>query len=243
MSDQQDRETIWRYMPFEQFVRMLQTRMLWVSQASSFEDKLEGTLPIIALDLNSNEYQIIRERTIQQYKNTFVSCWHSANSESLAMWRLYGKHKFSVVIQSEWMRIVRSIEPILDPYMGNVGFAGKICYLNPSSMLKEKGKLPGRFGIPMGWRDIEFPKFLDGLYLKSKAFEYEKEFRFSFIINGNINPGIEVPIDPEYLISCVYVSPEADDWMLDMVQRLVHQQFQFHKIDVRQSDLVHHFQG
>ena len=41
---EEPKETLWRYMPFAQLVRMLQTQKLWVSHVSSFEDKLEGTL-------------------------------------------------------------------------------------------------------------------------------------------------------------------------------------------------------
>ena len=55
---------------------------------------------------------------------------------------------------------------------------------------------------------------------KSSAFAYEKEFRAVFDLKGQEGRGVEVPFKPEYLITCVYVSPEADDWMIETVKEL-----------------------
>ena len=81
---EEPKETLWRYMPFAQLVRMLQTQKLWVSHVSSFEDKLEGTLDFTHWKINPDVRKDAIENLISAFSNTYVSCWHSASSESLA---------------------------------------------------------------------------------------------------------------------------------------------------------------
>ena len=128
---EEPKETLWRYMPFAQLVRMLQTQKLWVSHVSSFEDKLEGTLDLIHLKIHPDARKNALENLSTVYRNTYVSCWHSASSESLAMWRLYGGQGFSVAVQTEWMRLARTIEGVLDYKTDSIGIIGAVNYVNP----------------------------------------------------------------------------------------------------------------
>lgn len=240
---EEPKETLWRYMPFAQLVRMLQTQKLWVSHVSSFEDKLEGTLDFTHWKINPDVRKDAIENLISAFSNTYVSCWHSASSESLAMWRLYGGQGFSVAVQTEWMRLARTIEGVLDYKTDSIGIIGAVNYVNPFDGSPVEKTKPNPLVIPMGVRNLSAPYYFQFLMRKSSAFAYEKEFRAVFDLKGQEGRGVEVPFKSEYLITCVYVSPEADDWMIETVKELVHQQFGLTHIDVRRSDISPHFRG
>ncbi len=171
---EEPKETLWRYMPFAQLVRMLQTQKLWVSHVSSFEDKLEGTLDFTHWKINPDVRKDAIENLISAFSNTYVSCWHSASSESLAMWRLYGGQGFSVAVQTEWMRLARTIEG--NPFDGS-----------PVERTK-----PNPLVIPMGVRNLSAPYYFQFLMRKSSAFAYEKEFRAVFDLKGQEGRGVSL---------------------------------------------------
>ncbi|WP_230598845.1 DUF2971 domain-containing protein [Alteromonas macleodii] len=159
------------------------------------------------------------------------------------MWRLYGGQGFSVAVQTEWMRLARTIEGVLDYKTDSIGIIGAVNYVNPFDGSPVEKTKPNPLVIPMGVRNLSAPYYFQFLMRKSSAFAYEKEFRAVFDLKGQEGRGVDVPFKPEYLITCIYVSPEADDWMIETVKELVHQQFRLTHIDVRRSDISPHFRG
>ena len=120
---EEPKETLWRYMSFAQLVRMLQTQKLWVL-CFLVRGQLEEPR-FYSLKINPD----VRKDAIENqsaFSNTYVSCWHSASSESLAMWRLYGGQGFSVAVQTEWMRLRN--RHVLDYKTDSIGIiGGKLC--------------------------------------------------------------------------------------------------------------------
>src|ERR1700730_10528003 len=88
--------TLWRYMSFAKFLRLIQNKRLWLARADTLNDPWELALagdqldhvilrrPITPLDSKVPEESII-ERAIRINKlwreTTFINCWSSAEHE------------------------------------------------------------------------------------------------------------------------------------------------------------------
>jgi hypothetical protein len=107
-----DDTVLWRYSDFAKFMDLIERRKLWFSRADKFEDPLEGTF---------TDGEIIYFRSLQfsgaspelqgwatgyskiprtARATTFVNCWREGQSESMAMWDIYGKGSGVVAIKS-----------------------------------------------------------------------------------------------------------------------------------------------
>lgn len=123
---------IWRYLDFEKFKSLLETKSLFFCRADKFSDPFEGSLPKLEIE---NRKKFMREisqfpgydfgdkqineniSSLQEYhinlkRATIINCWHINKNESDAMWRLYLKDNEGVAIQSTTERIYNTIEVI-----------------------------------------------------------------------------------------------------------------------------------
>ena len=151
-------------------------------------------------------------------ETTYINCWHGGEAESAAMWRLYGTSAGSVVLQSKYEKLVKTLPD--DVYMdetciGSV-YVGMVQYKDYNSI--------GDW-IPGG--NIMHP-FIH----KRKEFEHEKEVR-AFIWTmegfskerrekGGYKPlGIKVDINIEQLVDTIRVQPTTPDWARNAIERLL----------------------
>src|SRR5688572_30026040 len=88
-------------MPLSALVRLLQTRSLHVARSDHFEDKLEGMFGFNLIEKHVKAPTDLVARAVGILKtDCFLSCWHLSDSESLAMWRLYGRGDAPIAIVS-----------------------------------------------------------------------------------------------------------------------------------------------
>lgn len=103
-----DQTVLWRYMDFARFVQLLENQTLWFARADTFEDPLEGTysdgersfsgwLNSLLLKPREPKFEIACEGIARA---CHVNCWRAGDSESLAMWDLYGKGSGVVAIKT-----------------------------------------------------------------------------------------------------------------------------------------------
>ena len=91
-------ETLWKYFRFERFLSTLAESRLYFASANQFIDPFEGA---VAVQLNVPppdpryaEMESVEHAFFQLKRLTKISCWHRADYESDAMWKLYaGEHK------------------------------------------------------------------------------------------------------------------------------------------------------
>jgi hypothetical protein len=100
--------TVWRYMPFNRFESLVTTQTLYMRRADLFiEDEFEGTTPAgeieswrLATENAATEEErrtlIHNREQLAEYaevfrKSYFLSCWHMAPEENVAMWDRYTK--------------------------------------------------------------------------------------------------------------------------------------------------------
>jgi len=106
-------QKIWRYMTYDKFADLIQSRKLYCRRLDRLSDGLEGLLSTGNCWQRSPQMQAIHngysirenpDQTIFQSALTrgdyFVNCWHINNSESKTMWRLYAPSPESVVVIS-----------------------------------------------------------------------------------------------------------------------------------------------
>ena len=129
-------------------------------------------------------------------RTTFLSCWHEAEHESEALWRVYGGDSGqAVAIRTTFDRLRLALGG--DPYIS----IGRVQYL-----------------------DLEraFAGVNEAFFRKRKAFEHEHEVRAVMRLYDNPPEyGIPRPIDVGKLIERIFVSPLAPHWFEDVVREAV----------------------
>jgi hypothetical protein len=226
--------TIWRYTDFAKFLALLETQRLFFPRVSTLDDPFEGSFPSsqtvlsrvlgalvpgvlpedAQIELHPSIYKIWK---VMRYWAS-ISCWHLAEHESAAMWRLYGPEGGAIAIRSTVKRLREALStvPVPEGYGGRPEILiGKVEYIDYS-----KDRIPdGSFAAQM--------------YRKRRSFEHERELRamllqFPLAESGGRpdyekepeDTGVAVPVDINVLIEGIAVAPQAPSWVLDVVRRV-----------------------
>ena len=227
---------VWRYMDVTRLVALMQTRSLHFARADMLGDPFEGSLALlnqiandqmIAQMLKDQENnppsagrytrdqlrELFSQSTRKGRQWVFISCWHSGEDESLAMWNQYGSSGGSVVIQSTYQKLMDTLpsETCIDKdksentsiYLGMVQYKN---YSNP------------REGLALN------ANMLSPFIHKRTAFEYEREVRAFLILPAADNSSIwsvDVKVDFEQLIETIRVRPGTPDWERQTIEALI----------------------
>ncbi|MFC1626152.1 DUF2971 domain-containing protein [Pseudomonadota bacterium] len=239
-SNDVDRKKLWRYIPLISLLDLLQTGELRLPRADSFEDIQEGHIGLDAILKSFPTIQLYQHKEALERQNTecFVSCWHLSSSESLAMWKVYGGHAFSVALVSNVGKVVSACHEHCKD-LSSTGMFGEVIYDNYVS----DGKINVEtMGLPFGYRDLPVPISIQTLFMKAQAFSYEQEWRLVLHKPSIKQSSIRISIpNIEEFIEAIYISPEAPEWMIESIKRLISDQFGFTKISVSKSPLCKHF--
>lgn len=130
----------------------------------------------------------------EKRKEYFISCWHSNEMESEAMWKLYITAKNQgVAIQTTMERLCTSIE--------STDFeVGEVKYISFEAPL-DADRVP--------------------IWYKRTAFQHEKEIR-AIIRKPELGEnGLPIDVDVERLIEKVYISPSAPSWFACLVENVL----------------------
>ena len=135
---------------------------------------------------------------------TYLSCWHMADYESAAMWRLYSTTHEAIAVQSTFAKLQQLL-----PEHAHIGLVQYVDYES--------------FMIPQG-------NTMSPFLFKRRSFEHEHEIRAVIQdspfragqIDLNHEPDIakHVPVDMSQLIEVLYVAPLTPDWYLDLVTKV-----------------------
>ena len=223
---------IWRYMDLPKLVAFLETGSLHFARADTLGDPYEGSWT--RLNKVAQEHQILEmladrekhhpdakvkytpEKLQQEFKREthhmrqtmYINCWHGGETESAAMWKLYGTVTGSIAIQSTYQKLVDALPD--DVYMGMVQY-------------KDCGS--SEEWIPGG--NIMYP-FIH----KRREFEYESEVR-AFIWATNVDSqhrlekgddkplGIDVDIDIDKVVETIRAQPTTPAWSRRAIEKLL----------------------
>lgn len=174
-------ETLWKYFRFERFLSTLAESRLYFASANQFIDPFEGA---VAVQLNVPppdpryaEMETVEHAFFQLKRLTKISCWHRADYESDAMWKLYaGEHK-GIAICTTPDRMRAAFKPFrLKPHYGVEDlWAGPVQYVDLTQVRMR--------GVAM----------LDRFFFKHRAFEWEREYRLAISVRMAEEFGVGVP--------------------------------------------------
>ena len=203
---------LWRYMDFTKFVSLLETQSLFSARADKLGDPFEGAYSKVNATLRPMLYEgKIPEFGLQQIaavekearRFTTINCWHEANHESAAMWRLYSRERDGIAIKTDFKSLNQSFT------CSDKIFIGKVNYVDYDTAFIPEGSL-----------------FFAYLH-KRQSFEHEKEVR-AITLNmptrdGKIDLSQEVyaigayyAVDLSLLVQEVIVALYADDWFIKL---------------------------
>lgn len=193
-----------RYLDLPKLVDILRTGELYLTQASRFDDVLEGTLPE---QLRRSSSGVIGDVSVFEQRNrdrTYLSCWTLGAKDNMALWKLYGVGAESVAITTTVKRLT-TVAPGWAVH-GSVDVR-KVRYINYAGR-----RLPnGVYGLG---------KDLFGL--KHVAYSFEKEVRV--VLTRSVTRGrdatpsaIRVPANLDRFLRSIVVGPEAGNWFFDLV--------------------------
>jgi hypothetical protein len=218
--------TVWRYLDFDKFKSLLETKSLFFCRTDKFSDPFEGSIPrresefrLTTYKNHAEQFQYVfdEEKAMQNIKGiqgthqnfkrgVVVNCWHINETESDAMWRLYLKNNEGVAIQSTKERIDTTIEKVVEQVS-----LSKVRYLD--------------YDKDIWYHKVDYPhssyNLIVPLIHKRIEFVHEQEFRMFIQIedaiqNENywdtepIEKGKLLEIDLLSLIENVYLPPTID---------------------------------
>ncbi len=222
---------IWRYMDFTKFVAILESRRLHFTRTDSFQDKFEGSLtrpdveelnatfekakakhPDSATKLDKlRKLQREMQKTLREC--AAINCWHLNKHESAAMWSLYTKEHEGIAVRSTVRRLIDSFDKNDTDIAVMVG---EVTYLDYDLQ-----------SIP---RSNEFFPILH----KRESYRHENELRaiaIHYMVDarnqregwtrmGFPESGVDLVVNLETLIDCVFVAPTSPAWYESLVRHV-----------------------
>jgi hypothetical protein len=226
------RAKVWRYINLPKFLDMLQSQTLYFARADELRkaDKFEGSyetrptiiakdlvkrgvipVPYSGMDLNQwEQFEIGRMRHHEEVsiKQNFINCWHMADFENFAMWKIYSD-TYGLCVQSTFDKLRNSFLDSEQSYYGKPRriYIGKVNYIDRHSAV-----IPGDNGF---WPYIH----------KNVEYRYEQELRCIWWNTKNWGTEshpecLKITVDLNQLIERIYISPAAPMWFRESIKEL-----------------------
>lgn len=206
---------LWRYLEFTKLMYLLESSKLFFNRADLYrnEDPFEGTFPKLEYEyfVKRNGEDVIRNLFEITSRDTFLSCWHLNNTESIAMWKLYSHMDKGVVILTEVERFKDSFS-VSDKKI----FSGVIQYINYET---EYFYSPSK-------HDYTSANGFTAFIHKREIYKYENEYRAVCTDpNGKDKFGLNIAVDVNKLIEKIIVAPNSPDWLFELVKNVTHKYY------------------
>lgn len=216
---------VWRYMNFAKLVSLINSRKLHFSRADKLGDPFEGSMPkknvaakgfvpeSILPEMREKFLSLIRDmgKTKELWpRNLAINCWHMNKHESAAMWRLYLKSDEGIAIQSTYAKLKRSLIDDEKVYLGKVKYIDyDTDFIDPNSTMGPFMHKRMSYAYEQEVRAIILK-----MPIVNRLLVFKKEMEI-------IENGLEINVDLETLIECIYVAPTAKDWFADLVKAII----------------------
>ncbi|TMT85392.1 DUF2971 domain-containing protein [Haloterrigena sp. H1] len=234
-----DSQLVWRYMDFPKLMWIIQKEKLHFHRADDFSDPFEGTTPKALKQLrdkslreaqseiDSEEVDLLKQwsKGVKNFrKSMFLNCWHANDTESAAMWDLYGNEDKSIAI-------VSTIERMKDAFKETeeTVYIGDLFYVDFYSDLHDIDR-ESEAKIARVINRTENPNAFQQILFKRQEFSHEHEVRA--VISDMSNMGDEeensklyfnISIDINKLIEGIYIAPDTPSWFSQVVGNAVNE--------------------
>ena len=239
---------VWRYLDLAKFLSLLEDEALFFASAASMSDKFEGTRSILTLAFNAalgegtaafdSRIRGPYNRLLRGY--TYLSCWHTSQYESAAMWALYQHDGYGIAVQSTFRRLTESFKGEQPIYVGIVNYVDF-----------ETAVIPDNNALaPYVYKRLSFEHEHE---IRAVTADYESAWKAWQQANMTFDPtisvrpgqdidadlkrleeayknldpeiaprpGVVIPVDLERLVEAVYIAPEAAGWFARLVEKLL----------------------
>ena len=205
---------IMRYMSYAKFADLLRRNSLYFAPFSSLDDKYEGTLPQPMADAGllagipnladdnrqtwEGHFRTYRKQVRDQIR---ICSWCVSEYESISMWDRYAATD-GLAISSDVGSLIASFIGVQDIHIG------KVHYIDYS---REILKLQ-----PDGYFNLFHPSLH-----KRREYSDEKEIRAVVEAPKDSSDNLSLnyqPVELEPLLKGVTVSPEAGDWLIELIE-------------------------
>ena len=238
---------VWRYFNVLGLLALLQTRSLRFTRVDMFDDRLEGSLTRRNVAVREQQIRMaladidpgtdtpeglvnaLPEMTRGAVRCAYANCWHASETESQAMWKLYGTESGSVALQSTYGKL-QDVLPSRIVYregrpsgaaMMSAIFLGMVQYRDYGSDVD---------CVPSG--NLLYP-FLS----KRKELQHERELRAFALFTEpllldrpdgerladleSMPTGLDAEVDIDRLVETVRVQPGTPAWARRSVEKLI----------------------
>lgn len=156
-------------------------------------------------------------------RDFYVSCWHLADHESVAMWKIYGSPGAGIAVVSNGGRIEASLAENQESlYLGAVRYNDPTVFTIGTSNAFDS--IMAKRSSYSYEQEVRLVHWKTGESHDSLAnFNWNEEtLRFDDLIQDNrpIRPGLSFACDIDVLIERVVISPFAPPWYGSMIDRL-----------------------
>ena len=206
-------ERLWRYLATDRFLWLLDHSRIYFAAATQFGDPFEGAVAIQAHDLPIDPRYEQMEHSEKAFREltrlTKINCWHRAEYESDAMWKLYASASKGVAICSTPERMRSAFKPFrLAPQYGIEDlWCGSVRY---QDLMKVRMK----------------ETMLKRFFYKHQAFAWEREFRLAVSVRMAEEFGVNVPelgielsVDVGMLIERIMLGPALSQMERDLISQ------------------------
>ena len=193
---------VWRYVSLPALIDMLSSSSLYFARADTLDDPFEGSIMGLNKLTLSGSIGLYKRVFIGARRVFYVNCWCVHDTESVAMWGLYGSHIGSVAIQSTYAKLVAALNS--DVLIGRVQYKD---YSRTDDAIPTGTSIPGVNLIP--------------LYMhKRLEFQHETEAR-CLLLSDSESIGEKVSIEVESIVEKIIVHPRSPDWIHASVEAVV----------------------
>lgn len=214
----EDDVVLWRYMDLSQLVSLLSRKTLHFTRLDRLNDPFEGSWPRATVMARMEVFlkfvghdhpkkrgdKLFEELSRNMRRRICVSCWHSNQTESAAMWSLYLKSDEGIAIRTTVDRIRRAFAECPESV-----YLGKIQYVDFDNAI------------------VNASNMLTPATLKRVSFAHEQEVRLVHHAGQGTHPldsdeppfahGVDLKVSLDELIEAVVVAHATDEWLFDVI--------------------------
>lgn len=190
---------IYRIMPINRFLQMLEDKKLTLVKPKKWDDPFENAL--LNCDIETPDGEIV---SFSAKDSVYGQCW-TFHRETDAMWRIYSHNKDGIRVRTTPRKLLTALRKA-EPKHHNVKcFIGKVSYLSKSKLLDKLQSInllnPNGSGIA------------ESLLYKRTAFEHENEVRliYSGDDDASVSDIFQFEIEPNNLFDRLLFDPRMDE--------------------------------
>jgi len=262
-TQQLDEIPLYRYLTFDRFLETLD-KGLFIPKASLFKDRWEAMMWFMHefLKERNNEMNAlscgdkVKVSTLDDWcipnnhksiregmKEVYASCWNSTNYECIAMWKLYGKGKNAVMLQTNAKELTDAFDNFNESERKEwLACLIRLRYIFPGDYSYDKvfeGEEPlWDKGFHRAFSEtFRFHCTYTGLHYKHISYTFENEYRLLAAHKDRgerQNKGIVLPLKKSSFMKKVILQPDSSDTFQGVVRDCL-KKYDFNDVMVEKS--------